>query len=1131
VRVAPARVQTSSLRVSHPGDPAEKEADTTAKKVMSMSIPDRAIAFVRTAAGGVFRALKGKEKEKEDELARLKREGRTLPPQAARFAAAGLLRKPMKEEEREKLLPGARPKLPPQVARFGEAVRRKAEGLPNVKSNVAAEIQSSRAAGNPLPLSVRRFMEPRFQADFSQVRVHTGEKAAKLNRQLNAKAFAVGNSVFFGKGQFRPETGEGRELIAHELTHTIQQGAAVQRSEDAAAVTQHAPEQVQRLGLSDALDYFADKANLIPGFRMLTIVLGVNPVNMSRVDRSAANILRAVVEFIPGGGLITKALDQYGVFDRVGAWVDQQIRSLGMTGAAFKAAIDQFLDSLSWSDIFDLGGVWSRAKRIFSEPVDQLIRFAGGLLDGILGFIRDAILRPLAGLAEGTRGYPLLKAILGKDPITGDPVPRNAETLIGGFMKLIGQEEVWENIKKGNAIGRAWTWFQESLSGLMSQVRAVPGRFMDAVRSLTLADIVVLPRAFAKVGAVFLDVVGGFFSWAGGQVMKLLEIVFDVVSPGAMGYVKKTGAALLSILKNPLPFVGNLVKAAKTGFLNFAGRFGTHLKAGLIDWLTGSLPGIYIPRAFTLGELVKFVFSALGLTWANVRAKLVKVVGETAVKAMETGFDIVVTLVTQGPAAAWDKIKAALGSLQDMVIGGITDLVVDAVVKKAIPKLIAMFIPGAGFISAILSIYDTVMVFVSKISKIIQVVNSFISSIVAIAAGQIGAAAAKVESVLAGLLTLAINFLAGFAGLGRVSDKIMGVLAKVRAPIDKALDALINWIVTMAKKLFARVFGRDPKDDRTPEKKMADLRAGVSDAQAVLKAKDAKPADVEKKLPGIRAKYRLVSLTLVTDAKSESTGTFHVLGEVNPTLPGDPVVVVLTDWPPGLKAGRSLSITGRKENAKVTADPTADLVSYGWAKQSLVINHRKQFFIQDWNAGKIKFATSDQTADELRADLTRKHGPAVADAVMRRGELAEQIMSSGVGEAHHIIPISVLKKTDILHELVKGGYDFNQAANGIALASAFHTKGQARDHPKYNRYVAGRINKWVEENQGSLTLAQLAPTFAPVLKQLQGELRDLIAAAWAANQAVAKLIEQDIATKGSSTRKAPSLDDAVSGWP
>ena len=110
-------------------------------------------------------------------------------------------------------------------------------------------------------------------------------------------------------------------------------------------------------------------------------------------------------------------------------------------------------------------------------------------------------------------------------------------------------------------------------------------------------DIILLPRAFMKVAAVFGDFIGNFVSWAGTAIWNLLEIIFDVVSPGAFGYIKKTGAALKSILKNPLPFVGNLVKAAKLGFQNFADNFGTHLKAGLIDWLTGSLPGVYIPKA------------------------------------------------------------------------------------------------------------------------------------------------------------------------------------------------------------------------------------------------------------------------------------------------------------------------------------------------------------------------------------------------------------------------------------------------------------------------------------------------------------------------------------------------------
>ncbi len=687
-------------------------------------------------------------------------------------------------------------------------IQARTKGPSAAAPNVAININAGAASGAPLPLNVRRFMEPRFRADFSRVNVHTGDKAAGLSRQLNAQAFAVGNDIYFGKDKFQPDTLEGKELIAHELTHTIQQGAAIQRSEEV-HVAERSPSQVQRLfGITSPLNYIADKANLIPGFRMLTIILGVNPVNMNRVERSVANIMRALVEFIPGGGLITQALDNHGVFDKVGSWVEQQIKTLGLAAGTIKQAVTNFIDSLSWKDISDFGGVWERAKRIFTEPIDRIINIAKGLVTGIIKLIKDAILRPIAKLAEGTAGYDVLKGILGKDPVTGEPVPRTAETLIGPFMKLIGQAEVWETMKKANAIPRAWAWFQKAVEQLKGFVKQIPTMFVNAFKSLELADIILVPRAFAKLANVFGGFLGKFISWGGAAVWTLLEIIFDVVKPGIMVYIKKTGAALKSIIKNPLPFVGNLVKAAKLGFQNFSDNFGAHLRAGLIDWLTGSLEGVYIPKALSLPELGKFAVSVLGITWAQIRGKIVKVLGpsgETIMKGLETGFDIVVALVTGGPAAAWELIKEKLTELKDQVVSGIIGFVKDTVIQKAIPKLIAMFIPGAGFISAIISIYDTIMVFVQKIAKIIQVVTAFIDSIVTIAAGNISAAAKRVESILAGLLSLAISFLAGFLGLGKITSKIMGIIEKVRAKVDKAIDAAIAWIVDKAKKLFGAV--------------------------------------------------------------------------------------------------------------------------------------------------------------------------------------------------------------------------------------------------------------------------------------------------------------------------------------
>jgi len=260
----------------------------------------------------------------------------------------------------------------------------------------------------------------------------------------------------------------------------------------------------------------------------------------------------------------------------------------------------------------------------------------------ILKFVKDAILGPLAKLAEGTRGWDLLIAVLGKNPITGDPVARSPENLIGGFLKLIGQEEVWSNMQKSNAVPRAWAWFQGAMSALSGFVSRIPDLFVAAFKALTIEDVVLVVGAFQKVAAVFGGFLNNFIDWAGTALWNLLEIIFDVVSPGAIVYVKKTGAALKSILRNPLPFVGNLVKAAKLGLQNFADHFGAHLKAGLIDWLTGSLQGVYIPKALSLVELGKMALSILGISWAQIRAKIVKALGpngETIMKGLETGFD------------------------------------------------------------------------------------------------------------------------------------------------------------------------------------------------------------------------------------------------------------------------------------------------------------------------------------------------------------------------------------------------------------------------------------------------------------------------------------------------------------
>jgi hypothetical protein len=691
-------------------------------------------------------------------------------------------------------------------ARSAPAAARPANTSAATNANIAAEVKAAASGGFQLSKKTRAFLEPRFRTDFSAVRLHTDATAKRLSNKIGARAFTYGRHIFFNDGQYDPDSKAGLQLLAHELTHTIQQSETIQRKADEAAaprVNERTGKQASRLGISDALDYFADAANAIPGYRMFTILIGVNPINMSSVEASAANILRAIVEFLPGGNIITRVLDSYGVFEKVGSWIEGQLKSLGISGASIKAAINEFLDSLGWRDIFDLGGVWNRAKRIFTTPISRIISFAQSLFVQILKFVQEAVLRPLAALAANTPFYPLLKAVLGKDPVTGEPVQGGAAEVIGGFMTMIGQEELWGNIQRANAIPRAWAWFQTALTGLVGLVTSIPTRFIDGLKSLEIMDFVVLPRAFVKIGGVLGSFLADFGRWALGTVFDLLKIIIEVVAPGVMPYIQRAAGAFQTIVRDPVRFIQTLIRAAMQGFRQFAANFLTHLQASLVGWLTGAMggTGVYIPRGFNLPEILKFVLSILGLTWANIRAKLVRATNEATVVALETGFDIVRTLVTEGPAAAWEKILEAVGNLKQMAIDAIMDFVKSRVVEAAVTRLLSMLSPAGAFIQAVIAIYNTVMFFVERLRQIAQVAASFIDALATIAAGNIAPAANRVEATMAGLLTLVISFLARIAGLGRIADAVTGLIARIRAPIDRGLDRVVAWIVAQARRL------------------------------------------------------------------------------------------------------------------------------------------------------------------------------------------------------------------------------------------------------------------------------------------------------------------------------------------
>jgi hypothetical protein len=103
------------------------------------------------------------------------------------------------------------------------------------------------SGGRTLDPETRAFMEPRFGFDFGRVRIHAGSEAAEAARSINARAYTSGPDVVFGSGRYAPSTSEGRHLLAHELTHVVQQGHASELPKSSAeSITAAGDNQLQR---------------------------------------------------------------------------------------------------------------------------------------------------------------------------------------------------------------------------------------------------------------------------------------------------------------------------------------------------------------------------------------------------------------------------------------------------------------------------------------------------------------------------------------------------------------------------------------------------------------------------------------------------------------------------------------------------------------------------------------------------------------------------------------------------------------------------------------------------------------------------------------------------------------------
>jgi hypothetical protein len=431
-----------------------------------------------------------------------------------------------------------------------------------------------------------------------------------------------------------------------------------------------------------------------------------------------------------------------------------------------------------------------------------------------------------------------------------------------------------------------------------------------------------------------------------------------------MGVLRKAASAVKAILSDPIGFLANLVTGVGGGLKLFAKNAGRHLEQGVLAWLLGTAAtaGLTLPTSFDILGILTMLAALLGLTWPNIRARIVRKVPEQAVSAAETAVPIVAETRRRGIAGMWDDLKSRVGDLKKDLIGNLVSYLLPTIIIAGITWIVSLFNPASAFIRACKMIIDIIRFVVTNGRQIIEFVNAVLDAVIAIAAGGTGGVPALVERALARSIPVLIGALAALLGIGGIAGKVREIFQKLARPVNRAVDWVVDKIVGLVKKLWAKLKAaldrkkRPKKPDRKPDRKPARdrgrprrrpdrrrpkkrrpdrrtdrkpdkrsdkakkraLDAAVRDALHLLRAQDATPESVREGLPGIKRRHRLTSIQL----KKFGEDDYAIRVAINPEEETPKVELTQKDFPYEIaKADKGMTIK-RREGAMVQLDAT-----------------------------------------------------------------------------------------------------------------------------------------------------------------------------------------------------------------
>ncbi|GIE89663.1 eCIS core domain-containing protein [Actinoplanes regularis] len=562
-----------------------------------------------------------------------------------------------------------------------------------------------------------------------------------------------------------------------------------------------------------------------PAWDLAKKVLHHDPLRGTAVEATPVEILADFLTLIGKADAVAQMRER-GTLQKTADWLAARIDR-------FRGLITQLgaLFAAGWEAIQprNIAALPDNLSRLAEEAIGllrQVTAFGTEVIGTVLQLIKDALLGWLSQHAHAVRGFRLLTVVLGENPFTKQDVARTAENLIGGFVALLpGGEQTYQKLAEAGVIAEAGAQVETAMGRLGVTPELIVETFRAVWDSLTLEDLLNPIGAFARVLERFDESLSKIVAFAGEVVKIVIALILKLMDfPSELlgSIIANAMAAIEDIKRDPVAFLLNMIAALKSGFLNFLDKVLGYLLTGLADWLFRGLGalGIKKPPDLSFKSILELVLQVLDITADKLWTKLGKHVGEDVVAKIRAGvamageaFDFVKDVQENGVGAIWTHLESQLGNLWDTLLDMAENWIVTTIIEKATVKLLSMLDPTGimAVINSSIAFFNAVQSVIEYVREILAIVSDYVSTLAAVAAGNISAGAAKVEKGLAAAVPVAIGFLANQAGLGNVPKKLVEMIGGLRELVDRALDWLFEQAVQLGKSALA-MFGSAPSD-------------------------------------------------------------------------------------------------------------------------------------------------------------------------------------------------------------------------------------------------------------------------------------------------------------------------------